>query len=523
MNQQHRPGVSATAPAAFVPRCWVAGDLNALFGLGTNNLLNLLVLTGLLLGVVGIPAPLVFGRILPAIGVMLLLTNLYYAWLAYDLARRTGRSDVTALPSGASVPHMFIVVMVVMLPVKITTGDPILAWHAGAAWVFLEGLVIIAGAFIAPTIRKLTPSAALLGTLAGVSLAFISLKPMMEIFMQPWIGLPALLVILGGWFAGVRFPFGVPAALVAVIVGIVIAALTGQLEFAALGSAFDHLGFHVPLPQVAAIFSGLESVWPLLVTAIPFGVYDFIEAMNNVERAEKGGDSYPLRKVLVALGLASLTGTLLGSPFANAVYIGHPGWKQAGGRIGYSLANGVLVLAVCVLGIVPVLLSLIPLPAVLPILLYISLLVAAQAFQTHPGRYAPAIVFAMVPHFAAWGLTLVDGALNTAGLVASQTLPALAERGILYDGMFRLGQGAILSGLVFGAVTVFLIDQRFRAAAAYAAAGAGLAFFGFIHGPAIGWAVSPDIAGAYLLAALLCWGFQYCPHEPPAGEAAAGH
>ena len=121
--------------------------------------------------------------------------------------------------------------------------------------------------------------------------------------------------------------------------------------------------------------------------------------------------------MLVALGLASLTGTLLGSPFANAVYIGHPGWKQAGGRIGYSLANGVLVLAVCVLGIVPVLLSLIPLPAVLPILLYISLLVAAQAFQTHPGRYAPAIVFAMVPHFAAWGLTLVDGALNTAGLV----------------------------------------------------------------------------------------------------------
>ncbi|MCD2506168.1 xanthine permease, partial [Staphylococcus aureus] len=79
-----------------------------------------------------------------------------------------GRSDVTALPSGASVPHMFIVVMVVMLPVKITTGDPILAWHAGAAWVFLEGLVIIAGAFVAPTIRKLTPSAALLGTLAGV-------------------------------------------------------------------------------------------------------------------------------------------------------------------------------------------------------------------------------------------------------------------------------------------------------------------------------------------------------------------
>ena len=520
MTQQTPAGGSQPLQAsAFAPRNWVAGDLNALFGLGTNNLLNLLVLTGLLLGVVEVPAELVFGRILPAVGVMLFLTNCYYAWLARDLALKTGRDDVTALPSGASVPHMFIVVMVVMLPVKITTGDPIKAWHAGVAWVFLEGLVIIAGAFVAPLIRRLTPSAALLGTLAGVSIAFISLKPMMEIFINPWIGLPALIIILGGWFAGVRFPFGLPAALVAVLVGILAAAFTGQMALDQIGNAFEHVGIHLPLPQLSAIFGGLESIWPLLVTAIPFGVYDFIEAMNNVESAEKGGDSYPLRKVLVALGCTSLIGTLLGSPFANAVYIGHPGWKQAGGRIGYSLATGVLILAVCLLGVVPVLLSLIPLPAVLPILLYISLLVAAQAFQTNPSRYAPAIVFAMVPHFAAWGLTLVDGSLDAAGLSATGIGNELAQRGILYEGMARLGQGAILSGLIFGAITVFLIDRRFRHAAGYALAGAALSFFGFIHGPAIGWAVTPEVAGAYVLVALLCWLFQYCPNVPSNGEA----
>ena len=41
----------------------------------------------------------------------------YYAWLAYQLAEKTGRTDVCALPSGISVPHMFIVTFVIMLPI----------------------------------------------------------------------------------------------------------------------------------------------------------------------------------------------------------------------------------------------------------------------------------------------------------------------------------------------------------------------------------------------------------------------
>ena len=186
-------------------RWWVAGDLNAFFGLGTNVLVNLIVLTSLLLYVVQMPAELVFGRILPAVGVMLLITNIVYALMARRLALRTGRSDVTALPSGPSVPHMFIVVLVIMLPTRIATGDPVKAWEAGLAWIFIEGLVILAGAFIAPAIRKLTPRAALLGTLAGISIAFISMRPAMQIYMTPWIGLVCLGIILAGWFGRGEF------------------------------------------------------------------------------------------------------------------------------------------------------------------------------------------------------------------------------------------------------------------------------------------------------------------------------
>lgn len=508
---------------------WVPGDWNAFFGLGTNSVLNILVLSGLLLGVVQLPADIVFGRIVPAVGVMLFLSNIYYGLMARRLAKKEGRRDVTAMPAGPSVPHMFIVVLVIMLPVRIATGDPILAWQVGLAWAFIEGLVNLSGAFFAPYIRKLTPRAALLGTLAGVSIAFISLRPAMQIlFPYPWIGLVCLAIVLGGWFAGVRFPWKLPAGLVAIFVGAAMAwgaTLLGWapvMDAGALREAFGGLGLSLPLPQIDNLLAGFKSIAPLLVTAIPFGVYDFIEAMDNVESASAAGDEYNVREVLVVDGVNSIVGTMLGCPFPNAVYIGHPGWKAVGGRVGYSLATGALVLLVTVLNLVPVLLNLIPLVAILPILLYIGALVGAQAFQATPRSHAPAIVLALVPHFAAWGKTQVDGVLNTVGAKAEDLLDALSGNGVLYEGLTKLGGGAILSGLLWGAIAVFLIDRKPKLAAAYAVGGAVLSYFGFVHAEQVqfGEAGLPSaITIGYLLLAALCYGFSFLPYEKKTTEA----
>src|ERR1041384_5101464 len=178
------------------PTIWTPGDWNAFFGFGTNILVTLLTLTALLRFVLKMPDDLVFGRILPATGLMLCLSTLYYARLAYQLAKKTGRTDVCALPSGISVPHMFVVVFVIMLAIATKTGDPIKGWEAGLTWVFVQSFVLMAGGFIAPIIRKITPRAALLGTLAGVSVSFISMRPALEMFMtpasQPLMGLPVL-------------------------------------------------------------------------------------------------------------------------------------------------------------------------------------------------------------------------------------------------------------------------------------------------------------------------------------------
>src|SRR5882762_5237151 len=208
---------------AHRPTIWTPGDWNAFFGFGTNILVNMLVLTGLLRFVLKMPDSLVFGRILPALGLMMCLSTFYYAFLAYRLAKRTGRSDVCALPSGVSVPHMFIVTFVIMLPITIKTGDPMKGWAAGLVWVFFQSFILMIGGFIAPVIRKITPRAALLGTLAGVSVTFISMKPALEMFMTPVIGITCFAIILLSWFGGVKYFRGIPAGLIAIAVGTLIA------------------------------------------------------------------------------------------------------------------------------------------------------------------------------------------------------------------------------------------------------------------------------------------------------------
>ncbi len=500
---------SDTAATSSKPILWAPGDWNAFFGFGTNILVNMLTLTALLRFVLKMPDSLVFGRILPALGLMMFLSTMYYAWLAYRLAQRTGRNDVCALPSGVSVPHMFIVTFVIMLPILLKTGDPIKAWEAGLTWVFIQSFILMLGGFIAPWIQRITPRAALLGTLAGVSVAFISMRPAFEMFMTPVIGLTCFAVILASWFGGVKYPRNIPAGLIAIFVGTVIAWGSnlfgfniGGMSLAKLGAAFSNIGFSLPVPAIGHVFSGFEFIGIILVTAIPFGVYDLVEAMDNVESAEAAGDHYPTTRVLTADGVVSLIGALMGNPFINAVYIGHPGWKAMGGRIGYSAATGLMVIVLAWLGVISLLLNLVPVVAILPILLYIGMLVGAQAFQATPASHAPAIVLALTPHLAAWGKTLVDGALTAAGTSAAAVgMDKLGATGVLYHGLEILGEGSILSGLVLAAMAVFVIERDFIKASAFAAAGAVLTFFGFMHGPAVGIAVTPGVALAYALVA----------------------
>ena len=425
---------------------------------------------------------------------------------------------------------MFIVVFVVMLPVYLNTKDPMQAWQAGLAWAFLIGVIVMIGAFVGPYIRKLTPRAAMLGTLAGISITFISMRPAAQMWEAAWIGLPVMAIILIGFFTNVKLPVRHP----------------GRARRAARrhrdrldrrlhvgtrcrAGGLRHRDRHTRPAARHAVLRVCRNLAPLLGTAIPLGVYNFTEAMSNVESAAAAGDNYNLRSVLLADGAGAVIGSAFGSPFPPAVYIGHPGWKDAGGRAGYSLASGVVIGLLCFLGLFGVLDALLPVPAIVPILLYIGLLIGAQAFQAVPRLHAIAVVAAILPNLAQWASGLIDNALNAAGTSADKVgLEALNGAGVVYEGLQTLGEGAVLVGLILGTMVTFILEKKFLYAAIASAVGAVLSFIGLIHAPEVAWAANPEVALGYLFFGIVCVAYSFLPGakdpvEVDEADIVAGH
>src|SRR5437899_1415200 len=196
-------------------RLFYRGDLDGFFGLALDNLVQLLLIEELCKHVLGFPSDLLYGRVLPACAVSLLVGNLFYAWQAHRLAARTGRADVCALPYGINTVSLIAHVFLVMLPVKLATNDPYAAWRMGLVACLGSGVIELAGSVVAERVRKATPRAALLSTLAGIALTFIALGFLFRTFAHPVVGLTTLGVVLLVYFGRVRFKGGIPGGLVA--------------------------------------------------------------------------------------------------------------------------------------------------------------------------------------------------------------------------------------------------------------------------------------------------------------------
>jgi len=501
-------------------RWWVRGDLDGFFGLFSNSMANTLAAIFLISVVAGMPHDIVFGSIVPATVLSLAFGNIYFALQAYRLAKKEGRGDVTAVPYGISVPHYFIVTFAILIPVLSTTKDPMRAWSIGVAWCFVHAVVVGICAFIGPWLRKVTPRAAMLGTLAGVALTYIAANAAFQAFDVAWLALVCFGILLFGWFAQVKFPFNLPAGLVAIAVGTVLGWITGYMQPGPLREAISHVEFSAPLPHVQVLLAGLPLVEPYLVTAIPLAIYLFMETLLNVESAEVGGDKYSARETTLAAAAGTAIAAIFGSPLPTLVYIGHPGWKSVGARVGYSWATGLAMLVLGCLGLLGPLLKIIPIAAVLPILIYIGMVVTSQAFNEVPKNHAPAVALALLPWMADWARTLINNALSVAGTSAEKLgAAALQGGGVAYSGMSLFGNSAILVGALLGAIAAYVIDKNYKQAGYWALFGAVASYFGIVHGTEFKLGAAPGAAIGYLLIALLCGFYAYQTRGvPPAVE-----
>ncbi len=517
---------------------FVAGDLDGFFGLAVDNLIQFILILGLCTGVVGIELDFVLGTILPGAAISILVGNLFYAWQAQQLSAETGRTDVTALPYGINTVSLFAYVFLVMLPVKLgavqagmdTKAAAHLAWQIGIASCFVAALIEIAGAFVGDFVRKHTPRAALLSTLAGIAISFISIDFAVRTFQAPLVALLPLGIILTTYFSHAKMPFHIPGGAWAVGLGSVsawILAATGWAESpvsaAHIHAAFTSAGVHLPVPVLGDLVAGMTHrvTWEYLVPVmVPMGLFNVLGSLQNLESAEAAGDRFATKPSMLANGLGSIAAAAFGSCFPTTIYIGHPGWKKMGARAGYSVLNGVFFTVLALSGLTYVVNAFIPMEAGMAIVLWIGIIITAQAFEATPPEHSPAVAIGLFPAIAAWGLLILSQTLSAASIATGNM--SLVEKvleaplsfeaaGLHLKGLVAISQGFMLTCMIWSAMSAELIGRNFRRAAIWAFIGAVLSFFGFIHaghlGPAggvyeIGLGTGWKWAAGYLMCAI---------------------
>ena len=169
-----------------------------------------------------------YERCIPGVAVGLLFGNVYYGYMAGRLAHKEGRTDVTAQPYGINTTGAFITLGAINLTAlfnqlyddknldKMFGGDPEgagkdvadKAFKLAVCANFLTGLVEMAGCFLGPFIRAHVPAPAMYSLMTGVGFVYLAFDPIIRISAEPILCLVPLLVVLAGFFGGVRYRAG---------------------------------------------------------------------------------------------------------------------------------------------------------------------------------------------------------------------------------------------------------------------------------------------------------------------------
>lgn len=296
--------------------------------------------------------------------------------------------------------------------------------------------------------------------------------------------------------------------------------------------SFDGVAFYPPMPYFGDLVVGIQHLFAdpeLFLVLVPVQIYDFIETMNNVESAEAAGDSYPVATCQITDGVGTMIGAVFGSPFPTTAYIGHPAYKRMGAHSGYIIGVGLVIPFAVFFGLLAFLNNLIPVAAAAPVLVFVALSLITNTAHSIKTEHMAAVTIAMMPHISAflvikWGSMM--GALAAAG---AQALPelgdpaltaALLQQGAHYEGHLALSQGAILTGLIWGAIVASVIDGKFMTAGGFALAAFGMSLVGIIHSASLHWPEFSGVTLGYLIAAAFLYIYPIFHKAEPAEEPA---
>jgi len=498
---------------AFRYRWYARGDVNGFFALSVDNMALLVAMAGILVGVFHMPADVVLGRMVPGTAFGVLVGDLLYTWLAFRLARRERRQDVCAMPLGIDTPSLFALTFGVVGPAFVLTGDAHRAWTIGMAVMVIMGVAKLAAAFFGDALRRALPRAALLGALSAVAIGLIMFFPFVKILAEPIGGMVALGVILVTLVGKVKLPWRLPAVVVSVLAGLAAYAIAREFGYEPppLQAGGRAGALSLPWPTLG-FMEGLSAAWKYVPLAIPVAIATVIGGIDNTESAAVAGDAYRTRSILLVEGVSTLAAAVCGGVIQNTPYIGHPAYKDMGSRAGYTLATGLFIGIGAATGVIGALIGWLPESVVVPVLIFVGLEMAEQAMVTTPPRHIKAVALALIPVMANL-VNIEQGSLIAAARIDVATLPDAVQRGLTVLAM--LGNGFIVTAMLWSAWLIFVVDHRLRVAAGIALAAGALTLVGLMHSPFadarlfLPWQAGVPslvfaLATGYALVALLC-------------------
>jgi adenine/guanine/hypoxanthine permease len=481
------------------------GDVNAFFGLMLDNIAGMILMASLLVGEFHLPRLFVLTRMIPGTAVGVLVGDLIYTFMAFRLARRSGRTDVTAMPLGLDTPSTFGTVFLVIGPayqIALKRGlDPEAsaqhAWFLGITMLFAAGILKLFCAPMCGWVRRVVPRAGLLGSLAAIALVLISFLPLRDIAAYPVAGVVALGLMLAALTARWQFPRQVPGALGAVAVG---GFVYYGIHLMGLGPGVGAEGeapahalravLPLPVAQWLAWFGqSAREAASYLPVAMPLALATVVGGIDCAESAASAGDDYPTGRIIAAEGVATLAGGLFGGVIQTTPYIGHPAYKAMGARSAYTLATALFVGAAGIFGFFDWIFFFIPKAVIFPILIFIGLEITAQSFHATPVRHFPAVALACVPALAY--LAVLAFNQFAPDLKPFAELRPQSQHWIQTMTVLAGGGGFILTSLLWATALAHLIDGRIRPLVATLLLASAFSWFGIIHSPL---AASPIMA-----------------------------
>ncbi len=452
-------------------------DIEASIGCFFDSFIKIILGVSIMITVINISDTVIYQKVLPSVGLSMLLLQIFTLFSAYSLAKSNPK--VISLPSGIAAETFFVCLFAIMIPTYKITGDPALALATGVGANFISSLIMMLLSMVSNIILKYIPKQVLFASLAGATFTWLVLSPIKEAFNSPLFAMICFFIMLIPYIGNIKIK---PSPIIiSIIVGIIISLSSNDVKIDLIINSTKNSGFYLPSILFDNLLLGINEAIKFLPIIIPIAIIELVGAIQAVEQARNMNHNYNPKKMIFITSLISLLSTFIGNPFTFTIFWGYSAWVKINASKNYPILIAILFFITTTTYIGSLIVNIIPIYSVLPIIIFIGLISVSDSLRTNDPKYFEAMILIMcMPIFNFLYINMLD--------TSSQSIKFLA-------------QGATLLSLVWGSIFIFIMDRKYFNTAISCIIAAILSALGLIHAKTI--LENPIFIALYLFMAIL--------------------